>query len=113
VTGMKKKQNSFIENLISLIKFIFDFSKKESQEYEIETSKFLILCFLPGGVICWKYFYKIGYLPELDIQSMILLLSGTSILGWLLFISIPSQYRTKDCKRLPGKGFMRITTFQA
>jgi hypothetical protein len=23
------------------------------------------------------------------------------------------QYRTKDCKRLPGKGFMRITTFQA
>jgi hypothetical protein len=34
-------------------------------------------------------FFSIKYMPELDIQSMILLLSGASILGWLLLISIP------------------------
>jgi hypothetical protein len=85
MTETRKKEN-LIEYLISLAKLPFEFSKKES---EIVISKFFIVSFIPGGAICWMYFFSIKYMPELDIQSIILLLSGASILGWFILVSIP------------------------
>jgi hypothetical protein len=75
-----------IKYIISVFKLPFEFSKKES---EVNISKFLIFSFLPGAVISWKYFFKIKYLPELEIQSILLLLSTTAIITWLLLISVP------------------------
>jgi hypothetical protein len=55
MTETNKKQENLIEFLVFLVKLPFDFSKKES---EIVISKFLIISFIPGGVICWLYFSR-------------------------------------------------------
>ena len=70
----------------SLPKFYIEFFKSE---YDFITNKLLVLLLLPGGLICWNYFSRIRFLPELDIQSILLLLSGATIIGLLLFLSIP------------------------
>jgi hypothetical protein len=75
-----------IKYIISVFKLPFEFSKKES---EVNISKFLIFSFLPGAFISWRYFLKIKYFPELEIQSILLLLSTTAIITWLLLISVP------------------------
>jgi hypothetical protein len=75
-----------INYIISVFKLPFEFSKKDS---EVNISKFLLFSFLPGAIISWKYFFKIKYLPELEVQSILLLLSTTAIITWLLLLSVP------------------------
>jgi hypothetical protein len=90
-----------IKYIISVFKLPFEFSKKES---EVNISKFLIFSFLPGAFISWRYFLKIKYFPELEIQSILLLLSTTAIITWLLLISVPY------CIILPGIFWKHFTT---
>ncbi len=80
----KKQEHQY--KLESLIKPTFEFSK---QEFESKISILSSFSLSIGGFICWLYFSGIKYLPELDIQSLLSIVVGSSIVGFILFFTPP------------------------
>jgi hypothetical protein len=72
--------------LENLVKLTFEFSK---QEFETKVRILSSFSLLIGGLVCWLYYSRIKYLPELDIQSLLLIVVGASIVGIILLFLPP------------------------
>jgi hypothetical protein len=67
----------------NIIKYYLDFLKRESLIQNI-----WIMSLFLGGIISWRYYLEIKFLPEIDAQSLLVLGFGSFIAGFLLIFSI-------------------------
>jgi hypothetical protein len=79
----QESTNQVKDKFENIIKYYLSFLEKESLIQNI-----WIMSLFMGGIISWRYYLEIKFLPEIDVQSVLVLGFGSFIAGFFLIFGI-------------------------